>query len=280
MKSLVITPIILVVASASAHAAPVLRSTSGADAASIQATVNAFRADLGGANNGVGGGPFFTGRREINWDAAGLDGFQSPALMPDNFFNRVPPPAGSPRGALFSTPGQGFLVSQRVAQGSGENLRFGDISPQYDNEFKVFSESRLFAVSGSLVMDTTFFVPGQTSVPATVNGFGAVFADVDLENVTKIEFFDLSNMLIHSAFAPAADKGLSFVGVSFDQGERIARVRLTLGNEVIGGFDGFGDFGTQDVVVMDDFIYGEPIPTPGGAILCLAAGAMGVRRRR
>lgn len=262
-----------------AAAAPLVRSAAGADPAAIQATVDQFRADLGGVNNGVGGGPFVSGRREINWDAAGLDAFQSPTLMPPNFFNRIPPPPGSPRGAEFSTPGTGFLVSQRVTDGTGTNLRFGDISPQYDDQFRAFSETRLFAVQGSLVMDTRFFVPSQPGVAATVNGFGVAFTDVDLAETTMIEYFDADDAHLASQFVPAFGSGLSFLGVSFDAGERIARVRLTLGNTLMGEFDGDNDGNIQDVVAMDDFIYGEPIPSPGGAALALAATAL-IRRRR
>ena len=38
-----------------AEAAPVVRRANGATAADIQATVDQFRTDLGGANNGIGG---------------------------------------------------------------------------------------------------------------------------------------------------------------------------------------------------------------------------------
>ena len=41
--------------SGAAPAAPIIRLASGANPAAIQATVDQFRADLGGANNGVGG---------------------------------------------------------------------------------------------------------------------------------------------------------------------------------------------------------------------------------
>jgi hypothetical protein len=49
----------------SASAAAVQRTGTGANAAAIQASVDQFRADLGGANNGTGG-TFPSGRREIN----------------------------------------------------------------------------------------------------------------------------------------------------------------------------------------------------------------------
>src|SRR5919201_4156774 len=65
----------------------------GADAAAIQGTVDAFRAELG-SNNGVGnGGTFAAGRREINWDGV-PDQFADPNDLPLDFFN-----VNSPRGA-------------------------------------------------------------------------------------------------------------------------------------------------------------------------------------
>lgn len=48
-----------------ALAGPLVRQASGPNAAAIQATVDQFRTDLGGANNGVVAGSQPTGRREI-----------------------------------------------------------------------------------------------------------------------------------------------------------------------------------------------------------------------
>ena len=52
-------------------AGPVVREAAGANAAAIQAAVDQFRADLGGANNGNTVGTQPSGRREINWDGGG-----------------------------------------------------------------------------------------------------------------------------------------------------------------------------------------------------------------
>lgn len=266
-----------------AMANPTIRSAAGSDAASIQAAVDAFRADvsLGGVNNGVGGGPFGIGRREINWDAAALDVFASPNLMPANFFNRVAATGapGSPRGATFTSPGDGVMVSQRNTDPNSSSLRFGDIDPSYAGTFKVFSEQRLFAAKNSTIVDTTFTVPSQPGERATTNGFAAVFSDVDAAEVTKIELFDLNDALIFSVAAPTANNGLSFIGVTMNQGERIARVRLTMGNTALGA--GVVDGGGIDLVAADDFFYGEPqvVPTPGAMALGLL-GAAGVLKRR
>ncbi|HSD21523.1 MAG TPA: hypothetical protein VLC54_15860, partial [Anaeromyxobacter sp.] len=65
--------------------------------------------------------------------------------------------------------------------------------------------------------------------------------------------------LLFSSFVPASpgDGSQSFFGIAFDEA-RIARVRITSG-DVAPGPD---DDGKHDVVMMDDFIYGEPQALP------------------
>ena len=94
--------------------------------------------------------------------------------------------------------------------------------------------------------------------------------DVDLANVTSLQFFDAANASLGTFFVSSfgGDETLSFLGVRFDAGERIGRVRITAGNEALSGAAEVGD-----VVVMDDFIYAEPnlvvaaIPEPTTALL-------------
>jgi uncharacterized protein (TIGR03382 family) len=272
---------VMLLIAGSASAEPIVRSGTAADAAGLTSLVNQFRVDIsnGGIFNPPGAEPPAPGigRREINWDAPALDAFASPGLMPNDFFNRV-----SKRGALFSTDGDGVAVSRRNAGGdlSDPSLRFGDLNAQYNSEFAVFSQQRLFAVRGSTVMETTFFIPTVPSARATVNGFGAVFCDVDLDSSTRLEFFDVSGGLIFSQNVSNRDKGLSFLGASFSDGTQIAKVRLTVGNALLGETDGFFDDGFHDVVVMDDFFYGEPVPTPGVLAVGGLMAAAGVSRRR
>jgi hypothetical protein len=68
----------------------------------------------------------------------------------------------------------------------------------------------------------------------------------------------LADRLLFSSFVPASpgDGSLSFFGIVFDDA-RIARVRIRSG-DVAPGPD---DNGKHDIVVMDDFIYGEPQPS-------------------
>ena len=264
-----------------AAADPVVRSGTAENAAGLQGIVDQFRVDVsrGGGVNAPGAEPPApgVGRREINWDAAALDAFASPGLMPGDFFNRV-----SRRGALLTTDGEGFTVSRRNAGGdlSDPSLRFGDVQAQYNSEFQVFSQQRLFATRGSLVYDTTFFIPTFPQARATVSGFGAVFCDVDLDNSTLVELFDASDRLIFSRNVSNRDKGLSFLGASFTDGTQIGRVRVTTGNALFGSLDGVDDSGLfHDVVVLDDFIYGEPVPAPG-VLAVGVAGLLAGRRRR
>src|SRR4051794_28843870 len=58
-----------------AFVAPTVFQAAGPNAASIQGTLDAYRAAIGGLVNGNNPGPLNSGRREINWDGG------SPAVM-------------------------------------------------------------------------------------------------------------------------------------------------------------------------------------------------------
>jgi hypothetical protein len=246
----------------------------GVDAAAIQPTVDAFRTALGTLNANVVGS-FGSGRREINWDGV-PDAFSEPALLPGNFFN-----TNSPRGVLLTTPGTGVAVSAKTGNPTATPTQFGDIDPTYPTSFEPFSPQRLFSAIGSNIVDVDFAVPGGAQ-GARTQGFGAVFSDVDLSDTTSLTFFDANDVSLGTFFAPAAsgDAGFSFIGVVFPTAE-VARVRITSGDRVLAP----GSV-TEDLVVMDDFIYGEPIaaiPEPGTTAMLLAGlvtGAWVVRRRQ
>src|SRR5262249_3203884 len=157
-------------------------------------------------------------------------------------------------------------------------------NPTYGTTFGVFSSPRVFTPVGSNITDVFFFIPGTNGgTPAVVSGFGAVFTDVDLATSTTIDFFDVNGALLTEQFIPAgtvANGSLSFLGVTFNAGEEIFRVRITSGNSPLGPNDGDG----IDVVVMDDFLYGEPLAVPEPASLSLfavgTATLLAVQRRR
>src|SRR6266508_1592993 len=66
---------------------PTVFQAAGPNVASIQNSVDAFRAELGNTNNGNAVGPLTTGHREINWDGAGgVDTSTTPPVTPFNVF--------------------------------------------------------------------------------------------------------------------------------------------------------------------------------------------------
>jgi hypothetical protein len=253
------------------HAAAIF-SVAAATSAGIQSTVDAFRTDLGSLNANVAGS-FGSGRREINWDGV-PDAFSAPNNLPANFFN-----VNSPRGVVFATSGTGFQVSANAA--SGTAIEFGNINATYPDLFTTFSSPRLFTALGSTITDVPFFIPGTTT-GALTRGFGAVFTDVDLANTTSLEFFDANNNSLGTFFVPSltGNQTLEFLGVDFGSAI-VSRVRITSGNSALGP----NEDATHDLVVMDDFIYGEPVPVPEPTSLALlttglAAVALARRRRK
>lgn len=259
----------LVAASAALLLAPaawagfVTFESAGADPAAITSTRDDFRKAVGGGTIAGANGSFGGLRREINWDGV-PDVRSDPNPLPADFFNVT-----SPRGVVFSTPGTGFLVSANA--GLATPTLFG-----FSSDFQTFSAQRLFTAVGSNITDVRFFVPG-TSIAATTSAFGAIFVDVEDAAQTRIEFFDENDLLIFTRDAlVAGNQGLSFLGAVANGGERISRVRLTSGlntivsNGVVGNPIG-------DLVVMDDFLYGEPlraVPEPSSLVL-VALGLLG-----
>ena len=245
--------------------APSVFQAAGPSVASIQGSINAFRAALGDPVNGNATMELPFGRREINWDGAAPTDVTTPPVNPFNVFLNT-------RGAQFTTPGIGLSQAPPAGgpQGGLAGL-FGNAT--YGTAFSAFSPLRLFTPVGSNVTETFFFVPGSNgNVRAAVSGFGAIFTDVDQpdgsgpgskrgnrRSSTLMEFFGADGQLLFSSFVPASpgDAGFSFLGIKFND-PRIASVRITAGN-VAPGPD---DDATNDIVMMDDFIYGEPHPVP------------------
>ena len=247
---------------------------SGSGSTTTQAVTD-FRSATGALNPNVAGS-FGTGRREINWDGV-PDAVAAPNNLPANFFN-----VNSPRGAVFSTPGTGFQVSASASNVFGAPVEFGNINPSYPQHFTAFSSQRLFTAIGSNIVDVTFFIPGTNS-SAFVTGFGAVFSDIDLAGSTSLTFFGANNLLLGTWDAPSitGNETLSFLGILFGD-PIVSRVRITSGNAALGVFES----SNIDLVVMDDFIFGEPtlaaaVPEPASwAMMLLGFGAIGLSMRR
>jgi hypothetical protein len=254
---------------------------------SIQSTVDAFRAKLGEPNNGNNPGPISGGRREINWDGGGppVNDTTAPVTPFDVFLNT--------RGARFTTPGTGpttpgtSLATPAViglSQATPDGLAVLFSNSSYARIFSTFSPLRLFTPVNSNITEVLFFLPGinppplpgDPSTPATVRGFGAVFTDVDRPDgseadneelqkpSTIIEYFDAENRLLFRGIVPSCpgSSNMSFFGIVF-QDPIIARVRIITGNTApTAPGPSPDDDQEHDIVVMDDFIYGEPQPLP------------------
>ena len=79
-----------------------------------------------------------------------------------------------------------------------------------------------------------------------------------MRHSTRIEYYNAANRRIYTGFVPASpgDASLSFFGVMFAE-PIIARVRIITGDAVPGLDDT-----VRDIVMMDDFIFGEPQALP------------------
>jgi hypothetical protein len=244
---------------------PIVFQAAGTTAEAIQSTVDAFRAALGEPDNANVPGPVAKGRREINWDGGGNNDTTAP-LPPANPFDVFL----DSRGARFTTPGTGLTQGPPSGGPQGGLAELFD-NPNYGDIFSTFSPLRLFAPVGSNFVDGQFFIPGTNGAePAKVRGFGAVFTDVDrptgsasgdhLRNLipsTLISYFDMDGKPLFTGVVPASpgDGSLSFFGIVFDDA-RIARIRIISGTTAPGP----DDDEKHDIVVMDDFLYGEPQP--------------------
>ena len=246
-------------------------SDSGANVAAITDTVDAFRAALGNPNNGNAPGPLATGRREINWDGGVPPVINGTApATPFTVFQNT-------RGATFTTPGTGLTQ----AAATGGLLSLDLINPQYATLFAPFSPNRLFAPIGSNITDGSFSIPGTGgTVPAGVSGFGVVFSDVDLAG-TSIAFTTTTGTIDPLPVATfTGNKTFSFLGLFLDPAEgQITNLRIITGTTALGP----SESATVDLVVMDDFLFGEPqavVPEPGTlSLIGLGLAGVGFARR-
>lgn len=239
--------------------------------AQVTETVTDFRAALGGGAANTGAANFATGRREINWDGV-PDSSSDPNLIANNFFNTGS--GGRARGLEFHNSGPDkFQVSSNTA--SGEPIGFGSAS-----DFVPFSPERMFAPIDSLTTEITFFDPIRPTVRATTNAFGAVFEDVETRG-GKMAFYGVGGDLLLSVdIARGGSGALSFTGATFESAV-IYKVVINVGNAVLRQDGTFGE--GSDGVVMDDFIYGEPVPVPEPstyAMFGLGLAALAFARRR
>jgi hypothetical protein len=207
-----------------------------------------FRKLLGDSLNAVPGKT--TGRREVNWEGV-TPSLNNSDAFPFDFFNTIDPaaPAGRKRGLLYVNNGTTFRV---------DSADFASIDASYAAQFNAFSGKRTFSGANSHITDVTFQVAGQTT-PASINGFGVVFSDVDDANSTSMEFFSGSKSLGVFKVPVAGANSFSFLGVHFAS-QKVTRIKITAGTaKLAAGVKDMSDGGTKDLVIMDDFFYNEPV---------------------
>lgn len=218
------------------------------DSVTIAAKLTEFRAVLGDPLNAI---PNQTiGRREVNWDGVPVS-FTNNNTFPLDFFNNTDAagPNGRKRGLQY---GGGTLL--RI-----DSSDFSEIDPSYANQFEPFSRKKLLSPVGTNVTNVVFKIPG-TNTDASVKGFGIVLSDVDSDNSSFIEFFDGAQSLgVFKAPAAAGSAKFSFLGVYFPAG-KITHLKITAGNAGLAiGVKDITDGGIKDLVVIDDFLYSEPV---------------------
>jgi hypothetical protein len=214
----------------------------------ITVTITQFRDALGQPANGGKAGQQSTGRREINWDGVPAT-FDNNNNFPGDFFNTK-----VKAGAVITSEGTGLRNSSND---------FADLNPAYAAQFEPFSKPKMFASIGSPLMDLTFRVAGSDT-PAAVTGVGIVFSDVDRDGSASIKLFDAKGRNLGRYFAPVRSDatGLSFVGVVFDAAI-VAQVTIAAGEAPIdAGLQDLSDGGLRDLVVTDNFLFGEPQALP------------------
>jgi hypothetical protein len=212
----------------------------------ITSTLNEFRNLLGALNTAPGA---TSGRREINWDGV-PDSLVGKAL-PNDFFNPTGPgaPIARQRGLVY-TPSVGeFQIS---------NSNFSNIDPAASGEFSAFSGAKTFANVTTNAWPVSFQVAGETTAAFT-RGVGIVFSDVDLANSTSLEFFE-GDKSLGKFFAPphTSSSSFSFLGVYFPGSQRVTKVEVKHQGILIEGQKDISSGGQHDLVIFDDFIYGEP----------------------
>ncbi|WP_298968918.1 VPLPA-CTERM sorting domain-containing protein [uncultured Roseobacter sp.] len=270
MRSLSPLLLVLALAGGPGFAAPIVFSDAGPGAEDIQDSVDGFRDQFSALNSFTPTNEDPEGRREINWDGV-PDSLADPNDFPGDFFNGDAP--GRARGIEFKETGdtEGFEVSASSA--SGVPTLFDE-----PDEYSFFSPERIFRPKDGATFDILFFDPLDQTTQALTRGFGAVFTGLEEVDQVILSYYGIDGELLAEESAPPSGlTNLSFLGVVFDEAV-VARVSV-----------GTGLIDFDDEPVMDDFLYGEPIPVdlapvplPAGLLFGLTsiAGLAAFRRRR
>jgi hypothetical protein len=251
--------------------APTLFSGAGGTQASgggSLAALQTFEKAIGGADNGNTAQPFSAGFRTINWDGVKLNSSDFPGTEVINNNETIGIPINR-----FQTRGVSFETVYAV---SGDG--FVDVNPSVAGLTNFFSPSNTFAMFNTNDIDLSFVVPSTASnavAPAATRGFGAIFINNQIAGTSSIEYFNGTQSL-GTFFVPPTGAGqTSFLGALFPS-PVVTSVKLTLGSAVLFSFDGGtitpGSAPANELSVVDDFAYAEPVPVANAVPVSGTAG--------
>lgn len=245
---------------------------SGVGKTEATTALNAYRTSIGGADNSLTASPQASGRREINWDGVKLDGtdFNNvTTVIASNKITGIPSNRFQARGVRFDS----------VLAVSGDG--FVSANPNVADQFPAFSPANTFASFNTNKNEVSFVLasaPATAPVQAATRGFGAIFLDVEQANTSSIEYFN-GAVSLGKFFVPVGASGQAeFLGVLFNA-PIVTRVVITTGTAQVFNFAngqltaGAAESAATDLVVLDDFIYAEPVNVTSGAAAAAFGGA-------
>jgi uncharacterized protein (TIGR03437 family) len=242
---------------------------SGASTTEATNALNAFRAAIGGANNGGAATPQTGGRREVNWDGVRLDGTDfnnNTTVIVPNKITGIP---------VNRFQARGFIYNEVTAV---SNDGFVSANAGVANQFPAFSGANTFAPINSNKIEVNFVLvsdPATTPVPAATRGFGVIFLDVEQANTSSIEYFN-GSVSLGKFFVPTGPSGQAqFLGALFNS-PIVTRAVITAGTAQVLNFSngqvtpGLADISVNavqyaDQVVTDDFVLAEPVAASSAA---------------
>lgn len=230
---------VLLLLFAANSSAQVIRQAKSLTPANLDFMATIFRQDLGGANNGAGNS-YTSGYREIDWEDLPAGGLGLQGLF--NYYNTV-----SPRGIILN-PVQRTFTDYAINYSR-------DGFQEYGGGFQAYSGNTIFSPVALNHLDISFVIPG-TNIPASVKGFGAFFSDIDQSGMTWICLYDEKGELMETLLPQEMNGGMTFIGASYSDGRRIARVSMRVGNTPLPA--GTSESWQVDKTAMDNIIYGEP----------------------
>lgn len=228
---------------------------SGSGSSGVGTAEAAFKAAIGGVNNGTVPSQQPSGLRSLTWDGIGIS-------SPDP---AVATPINAHTAALTASAVQPFgleLASPVAVANDG----FASVNPETFGRLAAFTAPNDAAAIGGNTLELDLVAPattGSTPVPRATRGLGVMFMNVTVPNTTSVSYYD-GTALLATAYAPTTATGSpSFVGDLFSN-PVVTRVVITLGSAMIFGWDGStvspgpADSLSTNLVAADDVVLAEP----------------------